>query len=275
MTRDVRAYQKRWQYEASLGHRRYVDPAPVTRHVHALLATGLTARGIATLARVSPTTIARFRDGDYARAQRSVATRILAVRADAILDRPDNDGFVPRIGAVRRVQALLAIGWRHEDITAAMPTHTRAHLILSQHGPFVTRTTHDAVVAAYDALSMRPGQSDVTRKRALAAGFAPPLAWDDETIDDPAAEPQGVSDDVEDRIDEVAVERAVAGRPVRLTRAERDLALPRMAAAGMSDHVVAGLLGITPETVLRTRRRLGVPGVQAPHVRAAQGRRAS
>ncbi|WP_329123945.1 hypothetical protein [Streptomyces sp. NBC_01353] len=48
----------------------------------------------------------------------------------------------------------------------------------------------DGIRAAYEALSMRTGTSAKTRLRAQRSGWAPPLAWDDDTIDDPHGVPQ-------------------------------------------------------------------------------------
>ena len=65
----------------------------------------------------------------------------------------------------------------------------RPALILSQAGDMVTLDAHDRIADAYDELSMRQGPS--VRNRRL--GYPPPLAWDDETIDDPRARPKGAT----------------------------------------------------------------------------------
>jgi hypothetical protein len=53
----------------------------------------------------------------------------------------------------------------------------------------ITKRKHDAIARVYDALWNQPGPSDKGRRRAAKLGYAPPVAWDDETIDDPAAVP--------------------------------------------------------------------------------------
>ena len=65
--------------------------------------------------------------------------------------------------------------------------------------PHVTAQTAAAIARAYTALSSTPGPSDTARKTAADLGWAPPLAWDDDTIDDPAAEPVGVRRDLSRR----------------------------------------------------------------------------
>lgn len=57
-------------------------------------------------------------------------------------------------------------------------------------------------------------------------------------------------------IDEVAVARAAHGDPVRLTRAERAEAVRRLTNHGRSAAQIAGLLRITPRSVVRNRAKL-------------------
>lgn len=192
MSGPTKAYRVAWLVDRERGISRTVPSQRVTDHVRDLLAAGMTVRGIALAAHVSASTVVRFRDDHYPTCQRAVAARLMRVQPQAILDRPDRDGQVPKIGTVRRIQALLAIGWRHSDITAHMPgVRTGSAAALNQAGDRVSAATHRAVKAAYDDLSMRSGPSKKTRTLASRMGYAPPLAWDDETIDDPQAQPSG------------------------------------------------------------------------------------
>ena len=56
----------------------------------------------------------------------------------------------------------------------------------------VAVATAQLVRELYDELAMVTGPSQRARTLAAKHGWAPPLAWDDETIDDPAARPHGV-----------------------------------------------------------------------------------
>lgn len=96
------------------------------------------------------------------------------------------------------------------------------------------------------------------RRWAERNGWVGPLCWDDDRIDDPDAEPyRPLYVHAADRgIDEVAVAEAVAGRPVRLTPAERAEAVLLLTARGYSAQEIADRLGTTQRTV--TRRRSGV-----------------
>lgn len=65
-----------------------------------------------------------------------------------------------------------------------------------------------------------------------------------------------VEDDGE--VDEIAVERALRGDAVAMTRREVDEALARMVERGDSDRQIADALGISDRTVIRRRQRLGL-----------------
>lgn len=195
MTYDP-AYVKRWRLDRERGIRRYVPAEPVRAHVLALLGDGWSATGIAEVAGVSVQTVCSLRAGRHRQIRRATAVRLLAVGADRLRSRPSPTGLVPKVGAVRRIQALMALGWRHEDISQAMGAgRGRSAVVMHQRGEWIARATHDAVVRAYEALSMRPGPSEAVRERARRMGYVPPLAWDEDTIDDPAAEPVRVRRD--------------------------------------------------------------------------------
>lgn len=93
---------------------------------------------------------------------------------------------VDATGSRRRLQALVALGW---------PIHLEDRL--SPHARRLTysgqRTVHAdtaaAVRALYDELSMTPGPSSRSRQRAARKGWPVPLAWSDDSIDDPNARP--------------------------------------------------------------------------------------
>lgn len=184
-------YRKRWQYEREHGHLRTVDAEPVSRRIWTLMGAGWTARAIAGAAETSPSVVTRLSSGDQTRVTRKVAARILAVDPSGLPLTPSKqttEPFVSRVGSVRRIQALLFMGWSH----AAMYERSgvRTQMVLAQQGRWVTRSTHDKVAALYDALWSKPGTSAHARTWARKLGYAPPLAWDDIDRD---AEPQGAA----------------------------------------------------------------------------------
>jgi plasmid maintenance system antidote protein VapI len=98
------------------------------------------------------------------------------------------DASVDATGTIRRIEALHALGWRQKDIAAHLGARWQSVAGMRIAGR-VYRSTADRIAQVYDRLSMTPGPSKLGRERALARGLVPPLAWDDETIDDPAAQP--------------------------------------------------------------------------------------
>lgn len=101
---------------------------------------------------------------------------------------------VPALGTVRRLQALQALGWGIPDIARVSGISEKTLRNPAYRGVSVHRDTATAVVAAYERLSMTvPDGPYAERGRRLARrlGYAPPLAWDDDAIDDPTATPHG------------------------------------------------------------------------------------
>lgn len=98
-------------------------------------------------------------------------------------------------GTKRRIEAMLWLGWTYRDLgDHAGRERGWAHALHKGHGR-IREDTAALITAAYETLSMQiPEGRYVGRNRAYAAkqGYLPPLAWDDDTIDDPNAEPSGV-----------------------------------------------------------------------------------
>ena len=109
---------------------------------------------------------------------------------------------VPAVGTIRRLQALVATGWSQSAIAARAGVTFQAinYLIRKDVEASIYRSTADQVTALYEQMWRGPGTPKdrwdaggqrLARKFAEGRGWAPPLAWDDETIDDPAATPSG------------------------------------------------------------------------------------
>lgn len=189
MTYDP-AYSKRWRLERERGLTRSTDATPARIHIEQLHMEGASYRAIADAAGLSVQAICRIRDGQKT-LRKPTAKAIIAVRYEDLFDRDRADKFVPKIGACRRIRALMAIGHRAQDIAAAVPglNWHNVHNVLNQPGQWITHQRYQQIVTAYDALWSTPGTSRHVLSRAAVAGWAPPLAWDDDTIDDPNAYP--------------------------------------------------------------------------------------
>lgn len=184
--RKARSFYDRWRRVP--GNVDLVDVTPVREHVAVLRASGMGYRSIEAAAGVSRSTMNAVigRPGRAAKRVRSAtAERILAVRPERA-----TSSSIDGTGTRRRLQALVAIGWSHRALGDRMGM-TAPNLGRVIHGycdQVLVRTARQ-VAELYDDLSMTPGPDPRSAARAAAAGWSPPLCWDDDSIDDPAASP--------------------------------------------------------------------------------------
>lgn len=186
---DAPQWRKRWKIDNARGIKRVVDAGKAEAHVRALVTRhGLTLRGIADAAGISPYIVSNLNRGLKAGLHRDTEKALLAVTPEAVRARPNSEGMVPNIGGRRRIQALMAMGWRHQDLTPMLGINTAN--IIHQQGEWFTKRKHDAIKGLYDRLWDKRGPATtLSINRVIKAGYAPPLAWDDDTIDDPNARP--------------------------------------------------------------------------------------
>lgn len=240
------AWTKRYKLDQHRGLARTVDGDAVRLHLAALEGAGWSRRSIAAAAGISATAVCRIANGQPT-VRRAFAQAVLAVDPAAGPPRKASNGtaqpFVPRVGTVRRIQALLALGWPHTELIARCGVRTTT--LLSQQGRWVTRASHDAVAAVYRDLAATPGPSAITRRRAAALGYHSPAAWDDIDLD---AEPDTDEHAAPDHdVDEAVVLRILDGHVVPATTAERREVVARWTTTGRSINDLARLTGWKPE----------------------------
>lgn len=180
----------------------YVDAEPARKHVRALMDAGMGLKRIVAVGGASQGTLwklmygKRRRDGSQIPSRRikpEVAERLLAVTVDLA-----EGAVVAPIGTTRRVQALVAVGWSMAKIAERIGV-SRGNFTPIAHGRRnITRRHQKAIVALYEELWDQEPPRDNHRDRIACAralnyaashGWAPPLAWDDDSIDDPTATP--------------------------------------------------------------------------------------
>lgn len=243
-------------------------PLPVDQvrpHVLALVAANLTHERIAARAGVGRDAVARIARGASKTVLGHVAEAILGVPVPADPPRKlrRQTNLVDATGSRRRLQALAVCGWSTRDL--ARETGLSVATIQDVQRPKGWETVEPATAARIRAVYDRideatPGPTKVAATRARAKKWAPPLAWDDDTIDDPAARPTRHGDRTSKRsdVDEVAVALALTGdRPATITQAEQREAIHRAWLAQVSDDAIAARLGIQPDSVQRVRQRHG------------------
>jgi hypothetical protein len=247
--------------------RPFVDAAPVRAHIRALRAAGIGVEQIARLAGISTSHVrelaATGRDGNpgIRRVRPETAQQVSRIRIDQANRAPRS--HVVATGTRRRLQALIAVGWPHDELAARLG-RSSAGLRRSMLRDSVTAQTAQDVSALYELLwNVRPPQStDDQRAAANAArtfaaerGWVPSLAWDDvDTDPDPRHHTERTESNGD--LDEIAIERALAGDGVRLehlTPAEQDEVIRRLTERGKSIRDIAQQLATTKRTVSRRR----------------------
>lgn len=169
--------------------------------------------------------------------------------------------WAPTVGVRRRLQALARIGWSPSMLAGMtdLSAEYLSKLRTDANHDLIRVITYRTICRLYDALWDKP--VNTTRGRrvitfAVRADYAPPVAWDDESIDDPAASPSCPPEPLasERPLDEIAVEEAIrGGRVVHLTPAERNEAVRRLTERGCSAREIADRLSTTKRSVIRRR----------------------
>lgn len=125
-------------------------------------------------------------------------------------------------GFRRRVRALQAVGWPLDQLAAELGTSKHALSQSLNVTSKVSLSRHMRMLDVYRRLADRPGPSERVRGLAVRHGWPAPIAWDDDTMDDPHTEPYaGLHDD---SVDPVLRDRVVAGDQAALEAGRR---LPR------------------------------------------------
>lgn len=177
---------KRYQYRRALGlPSPLTDAAPMQAHLDKLIGWGLSYNSVAQAAGVAATFVRDHHQRRYDTVFSHYAAAILAVNY-----RPtDRQTMVLAIGARRRVEALAAIGYSLTDQAAHVGMGRATNLRDMVRQTLLSATTHRAITAMFDEWSGTPGPSARSITWAAKAGYLPPLAWEDDAIDDPDAQP--------------------------------------------------------------------------------------
>lgn len=244
-----------------------IDAEPARQHVRNLQATGLGLKQIERLSGVSGGVMNKLMYGhpNSDGTRRPPARRVKPATAAKILNvRPGTDALAPGLpvdatGTRRRIQALVATGWSVTRLGKELGIGS-ANFHAMLHRDQVRLCTSRAVTELYERLWNTPPPHETHRDKiaynrakgyAAARGWLPPLAWDEDTIDEPDLDAEPTS--VEPGLDEVAIEEACLGRPIRLTREERREAVARMTARGLSAKQISERLRRSSRTVQRQR----------------------
>lgn len=163
--------------------------------------SGMSYTQIAYQLESQKSTISKLANRETKTMHRSTYEKLLRLQPEL----PERTGNTRRGGAkldptctVRRLQALAAAGWTSRDMAPyiGMDQRNLSNLLLGKVS-FVYAVTAKEIAAAYDKLQYMDADEHCTtralnaaRNKARKNAWAPTWAWDEDTIDDPKAEPE-------------------------------------------------------------------------------------
>lgn len=174
------------------------------------------------------TTLVRVLDPSSESIRKVTAMRLMAVPVEPAL-KPVRGGFLPALGTMRRLRALIAIGYQKKELADALGM-SLANLsrILTGERSYVSPETEVKVKELFDVWQMHPKNNRRSILKAERRGWAPPFAWDEESIDDPKSRPC---------------------MPLGFTTAGRMNQYKKHKAKGLADSEIARRLDINPSTL--------------------------
>jgi hypothetical protein len=176
-----RNYRKRYELRRLSGIPSHIAGPVVAAHIHTLISSGHTIRGIARQATVSERAVTYILGGQQ-KVTRPKALALLAVRPLGENPRVDPTG------TIRRIQALAVIGWPVVWV-AEQAGYAPSYLfnIMAGRVSTVPRDVARRLAAVYREYSHRPGPSEFARSSARRNNWHGPAAWDE--IDNPDEQP--------------------------------------------------------------------------------------
>lgn len=181
---------------------------PVRAHVRGLLATpGITVPRVAATAGLNYMAVYRLLNGTTVQLWPLVAHALLGVTVERV-QQFVQPAYVDGIGAARRLQAMAVEQWSSRDIAGLLSASASSIGHLRQLAtPSIRRETHEAVAELYEKVQGLPdplGPSPRVALLAAKAGYLGPERWDDDTIDDPDAQPLPLAGDTLDMVELLA-----------------------------------------------------------------------
>lgn len=152
--------------------------------------------------------------------------------------------MLPAVGMRRRHQALAWMGWTLEESAGRAGRSEESFCTMLARGS-VSRRYWLGYAAVYDELKDQPGPSDRMRRLARLRGWAPPAAWDEESIDDPDAHPNLTG------YDEAIVRALIEGFQPQHRTVDRAEAVRRLGYLSVAE--LARLFGVSRAAVNHVR----------------------
>lgn len=179
----------------------YVDASPVRAHIRTLQDCGMGLRTIASAASIDRKRLQAILNGRTDRGtgpqekvRPDLAAAVLAV--EPTLENLAPATLIHPVGTRRRLHALVAAGWPQARLAERLDMTPANYSSMLQREHVLVRRALAARALYEDLWNADPREHGVglqpynrARNQAKARQWAPLGAWDDDTIDDPAAQP--------------------------------------------------------------------------------------
>lgn len=167
--------------------RGYVDAQECIDHVEALHRQGHSWREISALTGLHVDTLRSLGQWAGGRVQRSTYVQIMSVPVPEEI--VGGSAIIPNVGTRRRLQALALAGFSQERLGVELGYPASVVGRWTRGNAGITSGNVEKVRVVFDRLQLVRGPSSLTALRARNKGWIPALHWDEDTIDDPNAEP--------------------------------------------------------------------------------------
>lgn len=244
----------------------FVDAGPVRDRIRELQAAGMPLKALTARLGLTPRSLDYLvfagPGAEGQRVRRETAEAVMAYWP-ALTDFPDTSRIDPT-GTRRRAQALMTRGWPQRALAeqAGIPERSLSRSLLASR---VTAVVARTVAALYDELwdknpedfGVSAAAAHQTRMVARGRGMHGPLAWDDDTIDDPQVEPMVDAPAAVPESGADAASRWLMGESVLLDQAgRREVIAYLMEWTEESPEEIAARLESTPDAVSRRWERI-------------------
>lgn len=233
-----------------------VDATRSVEHIHALHDAGIGWPRIAHLTGVKSRTLRSLVEGRRQRIYATTEAALLSVPVpdpERVPDFVADGALVPNVGTLRRLRALIALGYTNERIAAemGMPRDHFTRLLDGSRTRCLAGTARRAADVFARLEETEPPDTHAARRartRAQRRGWLPPIVWNPDTIDDADAQPEVRKKQHPFRIPPYFAEEYIE---------YRDL-------VGLDDAAIAERFGICYDTLLARLRRRGITPQNPP-----------
>jgi len=243
----------------------YIDGQETKAHLRELVAAGMAFRHIVARTGLSKDALQRLHaqpDHVTCRVARSTADKLLAISAREVFTAyryANESSVVDGTGSRRRLRALVAVGWPQRELAQRCDwVYEGLNYFINQEAKGLTAGAARRVEVVFRELQLQPcGPSLKARRLAQRRGWLPPLAWDEDSIDDPYASPHCLDEPADDgEVDEITVERCLAAwrsntEPPQVSPQDRVSVASALLAAGATRNYTSQVVGWSVPTMAK------------------------